>query len=539
MTGKADPGAYGPLIQAKLKSDRRTPLMTHFRNLSINRKLTLIIALVGGTALLAACIGFMAYDLITYRATLARELSIQARIIGANSSAALLFGDADAAGDNLAALQAEPRIMAAYLYDADGRPVARYLRPDVSGAEAPPIPAGEVHRYHPGDIECFQPILLNGNRVGAIYLRYDLSALYGRLKNYLGIAVLVFLVSILVALALSLWLQRFITGPALRLLETTRTVSLKQDYAIRAVKESEDELGQLVDGFNTMLEEIQRRDAQLSRHRDQLEEEVAARTAELQRTNRDLIRARDRAEKASRLKTALLTNMSHEFRTPIAAILGIVAILRDEVSEEHVEFIDMIEQSGQRLFDTLTAVLDLARLEAGDLTLEPALLDLNETVTTLVARHLPAAQQKGLTLITETSGAPLPGVIDLYGLETIVYHLVNNAVKFTETGTVRVEVTARGSQVFLTVQDTGIGIDPEGLPLLFEPFKQASMGLSRSYQGNGLGLAITQRMVALMEGEITVESRVGAGSRFTVTLPRNMRPFRPNTSHTALGKAAS
>ena len=227
--------------------------------------------------------------------------------------------------------------------------------------------------------------------------------------------------------------------------------------------------------------------------------------------------ARERTEEMLRLKTAFLDNMSHEIRTPLTGILGWAEVLADEVGEDHREPVETIVRGARRLQDTLTSVLDLAQIEAGQFTLDLGPVDLRAEAADAVAVLAETARQRGLALRVE--GPPTAARADAAAVGRVLQNLVGNALKFTPSGAVTVRTGADAAGPWLRVADTGIGIDPAFLPRLFDEFAQASTGHARTHEGNGLGLAITQKLVALMGGTVGVESAPGAGSAFTVRLP--------------------
>jgi CheY-like chemotaxis protein len=217
--------------------------------------------------------------------------------------------------------------------------------------------------------------------------------------------------------------------------------------------------------------------------------------------------------------------MSHEIRTPLTGILGFTSVLAEEVTDEqHREFVALIEKSGRRLMDTLNSVLELARLEAGrmELTAEPVpVADAARETVRLLA---PLAHEKGLALEARILTPEAQAHLDRPALDRVVTNLVGNALKFTDAGTITVEVEADARAVRLRVRDTGVGIDPAFLPRLFDEFEQESTGIARSHEGSGLGLAITRQLVERMRGTIEVASAKGEGTTFTVTFPRTDAP---------------
>ena len=236
----------------------------------------------------------------------------------------------------------------------------------------------------------------------------------------------------------------------------------------------------------------------------------------------ELRAARDRAEELARLKDAFLANMSHEIRTPLTAIIGFSELLAEEVPEGARDFALRIENGGRRLLETLNSVLDLARLEAGQVTLAPSAVPLRREVNEVARLHEQRAAGKNVALRIHVPEG-LEVWADRAALHRVVTNLLSNAVKFTDRGTITVSaepVPGDGPpQTRLVIADTGTGIDPRFLPRLFNEFEQASSGESRTHEGSGLGLAITQRLIQLMGAEIEVDSQIGEGTTFAILLP--------------------
>lgn len=253
--------------------------------------------------------------------------------------------------------------------------------------------------------------------------------------------------------------------------------------------------------------------------------------AEKKQHEQALIQAKEQAEQVSRLQRSILANISHELRTPLSGIIGFSAILADQVEGEHRELAQMIGRSGERLLETLAAVMDLSMLESGSYPLQVEPCNVYEEAWKKVAEFRPIVADKGLTL--QLDGRDCWANLDRQGLAQVLTNLLSNAVKFTFQGGVQVRVQPDGGQVHLVVEDTGIGIDTAFLPNIFDPFKQESDGWTRTHEGIGLGLSITRRLVELMGGTIAVQSEKDQGTRFTVTFPQvdvprpSVRALRP------------
>ncbi|MCB2214973.1 MAG: transporter substrate-binding domain-containing protein [Desulfobulbaceae bacterium] len=258
--------------------------------------------------------------------------------------------------------------------------------------------------------------------------------------------------------------------------------------------------------------------ATVRQHAAELEEQVTERTAEL-------AAAMEQARAADRLKSAFLATMSHELRTPLNSIIGFSGILLQELAgplnDEQRKQLTMVRDSSRHLLALINDVLDISKIEAGQLTLDPATFDLPSVIGKSVDSVAPLARQKGLELRRTIDGDVTTIYTDQRRFEQILLNLLNNAIKFTAEGYVEVRCSSDGDQYQMAVADSGIGIREEDLAELFLPFHQIDSGLTRSHEGTGLGLSICRRLVELMGGTIGVTSRLGEGSVFTVRLPKH------------------
>ncbi|MGE0403695.1 MAG: ATP-binding protein [Kofleriaceae bacterium] len=262
--------------------------------------------------------------------------------------------------------------------------------------------------------------------------------------------------------------------------------------------------------------ERRRAEDRLRELNEMLEQRVAERT-------RDLEAARLQAESADRIKSAFLATMSHELRTPLNSIIGFTGILAQQLAgplnEEQVKQLGMVRQSARHLLDLINDVLDISKIEAGELEIHRAATDVRQIVVRVLDTLRPAARKKELELTLVAPDNILPVQTDARRVQQILLNLVNNAIKFTDRGAVSVELHIEDAHIRIDVIDSGIGISEKDIPKLFQAFRQVHDGLVRPYDGTGLGLAICRRLVGLLRGEICVESTVGKGSTFTVRLP--------------------
>lgn len=262
--------------------------------------------------------------------------------------------------------------------------------------------------------------------------------------------------------------------------------------------------------------QIRRLHDDLQHYAAELERRVAERTAEL-------AVARDHAEESDRLKSAFLATMSHELRTPLNSIIGFTGILLmglvGPLTSEQEKQLTMVQDSARHLLELINDVLDISKIEAGQIEIVQAPFDMRTAIQKSLEKIAPLAKKKGLTLIDLLAPSVGQVVGDRRRVEQIIINLLSNAVKFTEEGTVRIESRVDDGWLVTQVIDTGIGIRIEDVDNIFKPFRQVDTGISRQYEGTGLGLSICKRLVEAMGGKIQVESECGKGSRFVFTLP--------------------
>ncbi|MEW6220551.1 MAG: response regulator [Thermodesulfobacteriota bacterium] len=267
-------------------------------------------------------------------------------------------------------------------------------------------------------------------------------------------------------------------------------------------------------------------------------EELIAQSEEIQSQAEELTAQRDALEKktleadeANRMKSVFLSNMSHELRTPLNAILGLTRLMMDgmagAVGSQQAQYLEIILRNGNSLLELINDILDLSRIETGREEVRFAPVNLPEFLEAMAGNIRALAERQGLAFVLRVGADVTSMVSDERKLGQILTNLMGNAIKFTEQGTVTLEVRLADregcAEIQFVVEDTGIGIAPEHLAIIFEPFRQIDGSASRKYSGSGLGLSICKRLTTLLGGELAVQSTLGQGSRFTLALPRDRR----------------
>jgi signal transduction histidine kinase len=490
---------------------------------SLRQKLLGMMLLTTLVALVVALAAMTGYDLSVYHRLLVSDMTTQAELLGRTTAPALTFDDARVARENLSLLRFRPLVSAAAIYNARGALFATYARADGQHV-FPKLPDPDGAHVDARDLVLFKRIVNDGEILGTVYLRADYE-LFSRVFDYLGIAAVVLIAAMLVALLMSSWMQNIVTRPILAIAQIAREVVGQRDYSRRAVKMSADEVGTLVDSFNDMLAEIDRRTRELEASNAKLAQEAEERSRaerEVLRLNAELEdRVRERTEQlemAMRELESFSYSVSHDLRAPLRAIDGFGQALVDDFPEhlpaDAKRYLSRIRTSTQHMAQLIEDLLNLARVSRG--TLERRTVDLSQVARQVVGE----LQQRDPGRAVEVSvWDGIRAEADPHLLRVVLENLIGNAWKFSSKAEKpRIEIGAlkdHGRTTFF-VRDNGAGFDMAYADKLFGAFQR--LHSASEYVGTGIGLATVQRIVRRHGGRIWAEAEIGKGAVFFFTL---------------------
>ena len=499
--------------------------MLRFQDYSIKRKLITIIITISSLVLVLACAAFITYDQITLKDTLQKDLKNLGAVFAPTTAASIEFFEEKSATTFLTYLQAREQIVSACLYaspdpllslSAESNPqdssiFVKWAKSIEHEAGIPEKPGQYGVLFENGYFEIFEPVInLLGEQVGTLYIKYDAAELSDRLKGFSSAVAIILGCSFFVVLFLSARVQSIISDPILNLAKTAGEVSKNKDYSIRASQATNDEVGFLIERFNEMLTQIEKREG------------------ELNRVNLQLVESEKTALAATQTKSQFLASMSHELRTPLNAIIGYSELLQEEAEDaghsDALPDLERIHSAGKHLLGLINDILDLSKVEAGKMTFFLETFQIKKLIDSVTSTINPMVAMNGNTL--EVVCSPEIGSMhcDLTKVRQCLLNLLSNACKFTEKGTLRLEVSADPEEdsdsILFSVTDSGIGMTSEQMGRLFQAFSQADASTSKKYGGTGLGLALTKKFCNMLGGDLKVASELGKGSIFTIKLPR-------------------
>ncbi len=501
--------------------------MKQVKDQRIQSKLMRVILVICGIVLFLTYASYFIYEFFTFRETTKTQLTTLGKIVATNSTAALAFDNHEDANEILGALKAESSIVAASLYDKNGKLFAKYPL-SITAETLPASPQWEGYQTAGFYLQGFQTVAQNGKQLGTLYIKYDMGVLYSRLRLYGLIAFLMMALSFSVAYFLSRRLQRSISEPILKLADTARIVSEHHDYSVRAIKTSADELGVLTDAFNHMLTQIEVQNSEITSFSQKLEQKVKERTIELENANGELEIVNDKLVRSNSDLEQFAYVASHDLQEPLRKIQIFTELAeKSKNTEESKNYFEKIHASAKRMTDLIKAVLNYSRLsKTGDQFEE---IDLNKTLKNVQTDFELLIAEKNAVIKTDElpviEGIPLQ-------INQLFMNLLNNSLKFSDKLPV-ITITSRllsenevRQHEFLSASiryveivfsDNGIGFEQQYAEQIFTIFQR--LHDKKNYEGTGIGLALCKKIVENHHGFINVESELGKGSAFHIYLP--------------------
>lgn len=526
--------------------------MNRLRNISIKRKLTLIVMLPSAAALLLAGLVSFAYDVFQLRKAMVQEITMLSQVIGANNSAALIFDDQKSTTDDLALLSGNSHVVSSCVYTVKGEIFGSYFRKDMKGKLSLPPLQEDGHTFGSEYLTIFKKIEFNNKTVGTVYLQYDLQALHARMNGYMILACVILLMSACVIFLMSSWLNRTISEPVLSLAQTAKTISTAKNYSVRAEEHGQDEIGIFVKAFNEMLEQIQARDLKLAKHREELEEQVAIRTAELEESNTSLrtqitenAKIEEELFRTRQLESLgiLAGGIAHDFNNLLTAILGHASLIKRRASPDDkiYESLGSIETASIRASDLTYQLLTFAKGGAPIKKLSSIAEVIGDS-----ARFVFRGSNSLCTIVISDDLWPVE--VDTGQISQVIHNLAINAHQaMPDGGEVNIQAEnitvdpkmalslQPGRYIRVSIQDNGTGIPKDQLAQIFNPY------FTTKQHGSGLGLATSYSIIRKHNGLLTVESEVDKGTLFRVYLPAAEKEMpkteeKPDTGIVGVGR---
>ena len=480
-------------------------------NQKFGTRLVVLTMTVCSIAVILSCVCFIIFQLAQLRPNSQQTAKSIAQMTAIHSYAAVAFDDKQALHETLVSLRAIPDVQWVKITDAKGNVLDHYFNQPQS------INHPESHKETFTEVQVTVPIIHDKMTIGHLQLHYDLKPQLLNLAYESLFILLIGLFAVSVAAMIGMRKHHELIKPIHALTTVAHTVRDSSNYTIRVKNDNtDDEVGTLIDVFNSMLDKTQH-------VYDELEQRVEERTGQLNE-------ALEQAMAASQAKSLFLANMSHEIRTPMTAILGFSEILQDQnlPINERVKYLQTIERNGKHLLAIINDILDISKIEAQQLTVESIKTDLLDILHDVKSLMQAKALEKQLQFIVRIE-APFPQVIlsDPIRIRQVLVNLLSNAVKFTSEGSIT--LTARladpsdpmHSKLAFEVRDTGIGMSPSQVDKIFLPFTQADESTTRRFGGTGLGLTISLKLTHLLGGNLTASSVEGRGSVFSFTIANN------------------
>jgi signal transduction histidine kinase len=472
-----------------------------FKVRRLKTKLLLMIIVPTVSVLVLSSGAIFSYESVRAKKSIVQDSFTLAQITASSSTAALAFNDQKSLNEYLASLGVRSDVVAACIYGADQKLAGKYVRQGTrQDCPQPREVMEDGYNFQHGLLLLYQPVRLEGQRIGTVFIASDLRQLHEALKFHAELIGTVLAIAVLIILLASGRLQRSVSNPILSLTRTARAVAENKDYSIRASGTSQDELGILVLAFNTMLEQIETQNANL----EHLLQE---------------------SQKAVQIRDEFMSIASHELKTPLTSLraqvqmlerLAKTGALKTTPAAQIQRLMSFTDQQVIRLVTLIEDLLDVTRITTGRLHLNYEQVNVCSLVSEIVESHKAEILKSGSTVETHIE-EPVVARCDHLRLEQVIVNLLINALKYGQGKPIKITVRRTNGSLRMVVEDHGIGISPAAQERIFDRFERAVS--ATHYGGLGLGLYITRQIILAHQGTIRVISVEGSGSTFIVELP--------------------
>jgi signal transduction histidine kinase len=492
--------------------------MTSASNIAIKHKLVYFVMLICVFVMLLAGGALFVFINYTYRSSMVQQMLADTSMIAENCNIALAFRNKDDVRRTLSSLKSKSSFVFAGVYNTEGELFESYASKEAGATISLAGLKEDGYYYEMGYLTAFQGITLDGERIGTLVVCSDMKPFYSFIRRVLTATLCILIAGLFLAYVLSTWFQRIISAPILKLAQAARSISQSKDFSVRVERQSDDEIGQLIDSFNHMLERIKRRDDALLEANKSLRQEVQQR----KRAEKVLLESESKLQESNRELEDFAYVSSHDLREPLRKITSFGKLLadslRNKITEDERENLDFVLEGTELMRQMVEGLLSYSRI--GTEKTRFSAVDLGKLIKDVIDTNFASEIDNDQARIEVREPMHLVNCKEDQ-IRQLIWHLISNALKYKKVDErpeiIISSVLASDNEVRVEVQDNGIGIKPEHLKNIFGIFKR--LHLRNEYEGVGIGLAVCNRIVRKHGGNLGVSSTYGQGSTFWFTLP--------------------